>query len=210
MTGFGAITRCIFPQNPLWMWLGRDIGTQCHVKTACKLCYSSVNIAGYPRRSEDLTACMNALDSTTRTMPFSSLMTLASFPQDPHRRPAREPVMATRLFTGHDGLSHVEQLEVKFSPLAALPQFELSEPIEAARSLVVRVPPGYFHDWHNADVRRYVIPVSGLAELEVSGGDKVPITSGRIYIVEDLTGKGHTFRVVGDQDWVGVFVDFAH
>jgi hypothetical protein len=117
--------------------------------------------------------------------------------------------MITRLFTGNDGLSHVEQVEVKFSPLAKLPQFELSEQIKTDSSFVVRVPPGYFHDWHKADVRRYVIPISGRAEIEVSGGGKVPVEPGRICIAEDLTGKGHTFRVVGDQDWVGVFVDFA-
>jgi hypothetical protein len=122
---------------------------------------------------------------------------------------AREPVMVTRLFTGTDCLSHFEQVEVKLSPLAGMPQFELSEPNRAARSFVVRVPPGYFHTWHNADVRRYVIPISGLAEIEVSGGDKLSIEPGHIYIAEDLTGKGHIFRVVNDQDWVGVFVDFA-
>jgi hypothetical protein len=125
------------------------------------------------------------------------------------RIPAREPVIATRLFTGADGLSHVEQIEVKFSPLAGLLHFEYSEPIKASSSFVVRVPPGYFHDWHNADVRRYLIPLSGHAEIEASVGDRVSIEPGRIYVAEDLTGKGHTFRVVGDQDWVGIFVNFA-
>jgi hypothetical protein len=123
--------------------------------------------------------------------------------------PAREPVMVTRLFTGADGLSHFEQVEVTLSPLAGMPQFEMSEPCKAARSFVVRVPPGYFHTWHNADIRRYVIPIRGLAEIEVSGGDNISIEPGHIYIAEDLIGKGHTFRVVNDQDWVGVFVDFA-
>ncbi len=123
--------------------------------------------------------------------------------------PARQPVMATRLFTGTDGLSHFEQVELQLSPLAGMPQFELSEPNKTTRSFVVRVPPGYFHDWHNADVRRYVIPISGYAEIEVSGGGTVPVEPGRIYIAEDITGKGHTFRVVKDRDWVGLFVDFA-
>jgi hypothetical protein len=125
------------------------------------------------------------------------------------RIPAREPAMATRLFTGADGLSHFEQVEMRLSPLTGLPGFEYSEPVKAARSFVVRVPPGYFHDFHNADARRYVIPVSGVAEIELSGGGKVSVEAGRIYIVEDLSGKGHRFRVIGDQDWVGVFVDFA-
>ena len=136
-------------------------------------------------------------------------MGFASFPHDTQGTPARKPVTATRLFTGADGLSHIEQVEVKLSPLPALPGFEHSEPVKTARSFVARVPPGYFHDFHNADVRRYVIPISGRAEAELSGGGKVSIEPGHIYVAEDLTGKGHTFRVIGDRDWVGVFVDFA-
>jgi hypothetical protein len=32
---------------------------------------------------------------------------------------------------------------------------------------------------------------------------------GRIYLAEDLTGKCHSFRVVGANGWVALFVDFA-
>jgi hypothetical protein len=98
---------------------------------------------------------------------------------------------------------------VKLAPLLGLPHFEHSAPIAAARSFVVRVPPGYFHDWHNADIRRYLIPLCGYAEIGLSGGGSVSVEPGCIYLAEDLTGKGHTFRVIGSQDWVGVFVDFA-
>ena len=128
---------------------------------------------------------------------------------EPQPDRTRQPLIATRVFTDVDGLSHAEQLTVNLSPLAALPGFEYSEPVKTARSFMVRVPPGYFHDFHTADVPRYVIPVSGHAEMEFSGGNKIGVEPGRVYIMQDLTGKGHTFRVAGDQDWVGVFVDFA-
>jgi hypothetical protein len=74
---------------------------------------------------------------------------------------------------------------------------------------VVRLAPGFFQDWHNADKRRYVIPISGRAEIETAGGQKVLLEPGQIGLAEDLTGKGHTFRVVGADDWVALFVDFA-
>jgi hypothetical protein len=121
---------------------------------------------------------------------------------------AQEPMKAIRLFTGPDHLSHVEQTEIKLVSRTGVPG-EQSEPVKAAQSYIVRLQPGYFSSWHNADARRYVIPVSGRAELELSGGGKALIEPGHIWIAEDLTGKGHTFRVVGDQEWVGVFVDFA-
>ena len=120
------------------------------------------------------------------------------------------PLEVTRMYTGADGLSHVDQVNVKFSPVAgAAPTNEQSEPVKVTRSYIVRVAPGVFEGWHNADARRYVIPISGRAEVEVAGGQKFSAEPGRIYIAEDLTGKGHTFRVVGGDDWVALFIEFA-
>jgi hypothetical protein len=122
----------------------------------------------------------------------------------------RAPLTATRMFTGADGLSHVEQVDVKFSPVAGAPATaEQSEPVKASKSYIVRLAPGFFEDWHNADARRYVLPISGRAEIEVAGGQKFSAEPGQICIAEDLTGKGHTFRVVGTDDFVALFVDFA-
>lgn len=120
------------------------------------------------------------------------------------------PFAATRLFTGSDGLTHVEQVDVKFSPIAgAAAIMEQSEPVAVSNSYVVRLAPGFFEGWHRADKRRYVIPISGRAEVEVAGGQKILAEPGRLLLAEDLTGKGHTFRVVGAEEWVALFVDFA-
>jgi hypothetical protein len=73
----------------------------------------------------------------------------------------------------------------------------------------VRLAPGFFEDWHNADLRRSGISTSGRAEIEVAAGEKLSLEPGRIYLAADLTGKGHTCRVVGANDWVALFVDFA-
>jgi len=120
------------------------------------------------------------------------------------------PVTATRLYTGADGLTHVDQVNMKFSSAAGEPAtVEESEAVKTASSYVVRAAPGFFSNWHNADKRRYVITISGRAEIEVAGGQKIFAEPGRIAQAEDLTGKGHTFRVVGTEDWVALFVDFA-
>jgi hypothetical protein len=118
------------------------------------------------------------------------------------------PVTITRLYTGIDGMSHVEQIEVKFSPLSGTPNtVAQSEPVSPARSYIVRLAPGFFADWHNADVRRYVVTLSGRAEVEVTGGHKFVAGPGEIALAEDLSGKGHTFPVLGNADWVAFFVD---
>src|ERR1700723_182682 len=124
--------------------------------------------------------------------------------------PQHPPLALTHMYTGTDGQSHVEQVNVKFPAVAgAPPTTEQTEPIKAASAYIVRAAPGGVEGRHNADARRYVIPVSGRAEVEVSGGQKFFVEPGRIYVAEDLTGKGHTFRVVGADDWVALFVDFA-
>lgn len=121
----------------------------------------------------------------------------------------RTPVTATRLYTGADGLTHVDQLNINFPVAGAPATVEESEPVKATSSYVVRAAPGFFETWHNADKRRYVITISGRAEIEVAGGQKIFAEPGRIAQAEDLTGRGHTFRVVGPDDWVALFVDFA-
>jgi len=120
-----------------------------------------------------------------------------------------EPASVTRLYTGADGLSHFEPMHVEFVPVPGAPNtVTQSEAIPTKKSYLVRIAPGFFEDWHNADVRRYVVTMSGRAEVEVAGGEKLVAEPGQIVFAEDLTGKGHTFRVVGNSDWVALFVDF--
>lgn len=115
------------------------------------------------------------------------------------------PIHIIRLYTGADGPSHFEQAEVAMTKESGTQ----SSPLQMGDSFVVREQPGQLEDWHNADARRYVIPISGHAEVEVTGGEKKAIEPGQIWLAEDLTGKGHIFRVIGKEQWVAVFVNFA-
>jgi len=120
----------------------------------------------------------------------------------------RAPVSVTRLYTGADGMSHFEQMDVKFSLVPGEPNtVSQSDPISPEKSYIVRVAPGFFEDWHNADVRRYIVTISGRSEVEVTGGQRFVVAAGQVILAEDLTGKGHTFRVLGDSDWIALFVD---
>jgi quercetin dioxygenase-like cupin family protein len=114
-----------------------------------------------------------------------------------------------RLYTGADGMSHFERVSVKFSSVPGSPGTAQSDEFSTAKAYVVRGAPGFFEDWHNADVRRYVVTISGRAEIEVAGDQKFVAQPGDLVLAEDLTGKGHRFRVLGDSDWVALFVDMA-
>jgi quercetin dioxygenase-like cupin family protein len=54
-----------------------------------------------------------------------------------------------------------------------------SEPLSTKKSYIVRIAPGFFEDWHNADVRRNVITISGRSEAEVANGQKFIAQPGR-------------------------------
>jgi hypothetical protein len=41
-------------------------------------------------------------------------------------------------------------------------------------------------------------------ELEISGGQKILVGPGSINLVEDVTGKGHITRTVGNEDRVTI------
>jgi hypothetical protein len=119
------------------------------------------------------------------------------------------PIAMMRLYTGADGMSHFERVPVKFSSVPGSPSTAQSDEFSTAKAYVVRGAPGFFEDWHNADVRRYVVTISGRAEIEVAGDQKFVAQPGDLVLAEDLTGKGHRFRVLGDSDWVALFVDMA-
>ena len=69
--------------------------------------------------------------------------------------------------------------------------------------------PGSFSDWHNAPRRQFVITLSGEAEIGLGDGSVHRFGPGHANLVEDLTGKGHTTRVVGNQPRVTATIPLA-
>ena len=94
----------------------------------------------------------------------------------------------TRLYTGKDGESHFEEIEVQV------------EKLQAAEGILFRAAaPGNILDLHPAPRRQYVITLSGQGEIEIGDGTKKRFGPGDIMLADDLTGRGHITRVVGNQ-----------
>lgn len=58
-------------------------------------------------------------------------------------------------------------------------------------------PPGTFRDWYTAPRRQYVITLAGTAAIGLRDGAIHRLGPGDVNMAEDLTGHGHTTRVVG-------------
>jgi hypothetical protein len=115
--------------------------------------------------------------------------------------PKGKPVMITRFFTGADGLTHSEEIDVKFAPGGGV--YDL---LSNSGAQIRRTPPGRENGYHTASRRQYVITLSGHAELVLSGGQTIEVGPGSIELAEDLTGKGHITRTVGTEDRVAILI----
>ena len=120
----------------------------------------------------------------------------------------RTPVSVTRIYSGPDGQTHAEQVDVTLAPGAIFGRDE-SEMTIATSSYLVRFSPGIIQDWHPAAERRYLITLSGRGEVELVGGQKINLEPGRVLQAEDVTGKGHITRTASKEDWIVLFVQLG-
>ena len=104
-------------------------------------------------------------------------------------------MQSVRMYTGDDGQSHFEDMELPFDAIQEAQRTD----IHAALGIqFVYQPPGFVIDMHPAPRRQYVITLQGLAEIVMGDGTTLRFGPGDVLLAEDLTGQGHITRIVGD------------
>jgi hypothetical protein len=71
------------------------------------------------------------------------------------------------------------------------------------------MPSGWFGDWHPSPERQFFFQLAGEIETEVSDGEVRRFGPGSIHLLDDVEGKGHITRSVGDTDVFGAFVQLS-
>ena len=99
----------------------------------------------------------------------------------------------TRVFTGDDGQSHFETINVA---LSASRYGSLSELYGAEGVIFRETPAGGELDFHNAPRRQFVVTLSGVVEIEIGDGGKQRLSAGDILLADDVTGQGHITREI--------------
>jgi len=117
------------------------------------------------------------------------------------------PVKVTRLYTGADGKTKVEELEIPLKPRDGGSDASVSVALTTLQ--VRRTNQNYFLDWHPASRRQIVVTLSGESEVEVEGGRKIRLGPGHILPAEDTTGQGHISRAVGSKDRITLDIGLA-
>jgi hypothetical protein len=96
-----------------------------------------------------------------------------------------------RIYTGTDNQTHFQEVDLDtFTTIATNPG---PGPIRFNHRTGESVA-----DFHNAPRRQYVMMLSGTMEIETGLGEKRVLHPGDVLIAEDITGKGHITRNIGD------------
>lgn len=97
----------------------------------------------------------------------------------------------TRVYTGDDGESHFETIDVAQSESR---YGSLSKLFDAEGIMFRTTPVGGDLDFHNAPRRQFVVTLSGTVEIEIGDGTKLQLHGGDILLADDVTGRGHITR----------------
>lgn len=110
----------------------------------------------------------------------------------------------TRLYTGDDGESHFEDIEISLEDAGEIGR--LSEPDPVTKIIFRETGPKYDYDWHNAPRRQYIIMLEGEVDVEIGDGTVRRFGPGDVLLAEDTTGRGHVSRAVDNQPRKSIFV----
>jgi hypothetical protein len=121
--------------------------------------------------------------------------------------PGRTPIKVTRLYTGPDGKTKVEEFEIPLKPQGR--GTDISTVVPATGVQFRRTNQDYNLDWHPAPARQFVVTLSGESEIELEGGKKLRLGPGHILLAEDTTGQGHISRALGGAERLSLFIPLA-
>ena len=107
-----------------------------------------------------------------------------------------------RLYTGTDGQSHIERIDLAHHP-------DWVKGLATTQISFREDPVGRFIDWHPAPRRQFVIILSGQLEIGLGDGSTHLFGPGDARLVEDTTGAGHTTRVHGNQPCLTATIPLA-
>jgi len=113
-------------------------------------------------------------------------------------------VKVVRIYTGDDGESHFEDVEIELKDLG--PSGHISEMWGAKGVMFRPVEGSYALDFHTAPRRQLVVNLTGSDDLIVGDGTVRRLQAGEILLAEDLTGRGHKSTNVGGEPRTCLFI----
>lgn len=99
-----------------------------------------------------------------------------------------------KIVTGDNGETYFEDFDLPKT--SASP--EMIVPAQSCVSWdISQGPDGHSKDFHTTQVPRVMVVLEGILEIGVSNGDVCQFKKGDVVYATDLTGRGHTSRLIG-------------
>jgi hypothetical protein len=111
--------------------------------------------------------------------------------------PTGEAMRVLHLYGGSDGESHVEIINLPRT--GGGDGHSVQSRLHATDVEIGDALPGDFIDWHGVSTPRFLIVLAGQLEIGLGDGSKYVLSKGDIVLADDVTGRGHTSRTIGDQ-----------
>jgi quercetin dioxygenase-like cupin family protein len=115
----------------------------------------------------------------------------------------------TRLFSDSSGASHFQNLESDLTATdfaSNAPPLFVSLSLQAENVSFFGAPAGWKSDWHPSSGRHLFAVLSGVWEVTATDSEVRRFSRGDVLLVEDTEGKGHTSRVIGDEDSLALLI----
>ncbi len=109
-----------------------------------------------------------------------------------------------RIYTGDDGRSHFEDVELALADTGAMGR--ISELFRGPGVRFREVDGDYDFDFHNAPRRQFVVNLTGSVDITVGDGAVRRCGPGSIVLAEDLEGEGHASRAVDGEPRQCLFI----
>jgi quercetin dioxygenase-like cupin family protein len=118
----------------------------------------------------------------------------------------------TTLYIDSQNVSHFREdhaafERVNFAPPA--PPVGLTEFIDVNKMVFFQLPSGWFGDWHPAPKRQFFCCLKGQLEITSGDGEVRRFNSGDVFLLEDIQGRGHVTRVIGEAEFVAAVVQLT-
>jgi quercetin dioxygenase-like cupin family protein len=118
----------------------------------------------------------------------------------------------TTIYIDSQNVSHFREddsafKKVNFAPPA--PPVGLTEFIDVSKMVFFQLPSGWFGDWHPAPKRQFFCCLKGKLEITSGDGEIRKFNPGDVFLLEDIRGRGHVTRVIGEGEFLAAVVQLA-
>ncbi len=120
-----------------------------------------------------------------------------------------EPARIVRLVANADCSSGFVDAEMEMTSRDVAPPaapLDVTAAMTASGVIFWRAPAGWDGRQHPAPARQWAFVLEGAIEVEAGNGESRYLGPGDGILLEDVTGAGHTSRVISDEGAFGMFV----